>query len=87
MDNRKSVQNLCLTICLSLRATNLPQFSLTKLILSRDLPCSVVTSQIAFDQQDLLSSLKFEVVMDCHCLVQVSNLETLDSINFTYLSC
>ena len=41
-----------------------PDLSLSKLMVSHDLPHSRVTNQIAFDQQDLYSSPEFERAMD-----------------------
>ena len=52
-------------------------------MVSCDLSRSVVTNQIAINQQDLDSSLKFERAMDCCCQAQVCKLETLDFITFT----
>ena len=52
-------------------------FSLTKLMVSHDLPRSAVTIQIAFEQLDLHSTPEFERAMDCCCQVMVSRLETL----------
>ena len=53
------------------------QNSLTKLMVSHDSLRSMVTSQIAFDLQDLESNLKFECRMDRYCQVLVSKFETL----------
>ena len=60
-------------------------FSLTKLIVSHDLPRTTVTNQIAFDQRDLYSTLEFERTMARLCQALVSKLETSDTITFTYL--
>ena len=60
-------------------------FSLTKLIVSHDLPRTTVTNQIAFDQRDLYSTLEFERTMARLCEALVSKLETSDTITFTYL--
>ena len=51
-------------------------FSLTKLMVSHDLPRSTVTNQIAFDQRDLHSTPEFERVLEHRCQVLVSKLET-----------
>ena len=39
-------------------------FSLTKVMVAYDLPCSTVTDQTAFGQQDLPSTPEFERAMD-----------------------
>ena len=54
--------------------------SLTKLMVSHDLPSSMVTNQIAFDQQDLHSTPEFERTMDRCYQALLSKLETLDTI-------
>ena len=48
-------------------------FSLTKLMVSRDLPRSTVTKQIAFDQRDLHLTPVFERAMDRHCSALLPN--------------
>ena len=53
---------------------------LTKLLVSHDLLRSMVTNQIAFDQQDLNSTPAFERATDRRCQGLVSKLETLDTI-------
>ena len=55
-------------------------------MVSHDLPRSMVTNQIAFDQRDLYSAPEFERTMDRRCQVLVSKLETSDTITFTELS-
>ena len=50
-----------------------------------DLPRSIVTNQITFDQQDSNSIPDFERAMDPSCQTLVSNLETLDTITFILL--
>ena len=57
--------------------------SLTKLMVSHDLPRSTVTNQIVFDQRDLYSAPEFEGTMDHRCQALVSKLETSDTITFT----
>ena len=57
--------------------------SLAKLMVSHDLLCSMVSNQIAFDQQDSSLIPKFERVMDRCFQVLVPKLETLDTITFT----
>ena len=52
--------------------------TIKKFAVSRDLPRSTVTEQIAFDQRDLHSTPVFERAMYRHCLALVSKLETLD---------
>ena len=52
------------------------QFSLVKLMVLHDLPCSMVTNKIAFDQQDLHSTPEFEHAMERRCQPLVSKLET-----------
>ena len=47
-------------------------------MVSRDLPHSMVSKQIAFDQRDLHSTPVFESALDRHCQTMVSKLETLD---------
>ena len=59
--------------------------SLIKLMVSYDLPRSMVTDQITFDQQDLNSVPDLECVMDRGYQMLVSNLESVDSITFTLL--
>ena len=44
---------------------------------SNDLPNSVLTKQVAFDQRGLHSTPEFERAMDRRCHVLVSKLETL----------
>ena len=51
-------------------------------MVSHDLPRSVVTNQIVFDQGDLHQTPETERVMDCHWQALVSKLETLDTITF-----
>ena len=53
------------------------EISLTKLMVSHDLPCSTVTNQIAFDQRDSNMIPEFERTMDRRCQALVSKLETL----------
>ena len=53
------------------------QFSLTKLLISPDLLCSMVANQIAFDQRDSNLIDKFQRAMDRCC-------EALDSIEFDF---
>ena len=50
--------------------------SLTKLMVSHDLSCSMVTNQIVFDQRDLHSTPEFERMMDHRCHALVFKLET-----------
>ena len=45
-------------------AQHFPEYSLTKMMVSRDLPRSTVTKQIAFDQRDLHSTPVLECAMD-----------------------
>ena len=52
------------------------------LMVSRDLPRSVVTSHNEFDQRDLHSTPEFERVMNRRCQARVSKLETADTIIF-----
>ena len=52
-------------------------------MVSHDLPRSMVTNQITFDQRDSNSLPDFERAMDRRCQSLVSNLETLDTITFT----
>ena len=59
--------------------------SLIKLMVSYDLPRSIVTNQITFDQQDSNSVPNFERATDPSCQTLVSNLETLDTITFILL--
>ena len=47
-------------------------------MVSHDLPRSMVTKQIAFDQRDLHSTPVFERTMDRRCQELVSKLETLN---------
>ena len=54
-------------------------------MVSHDLLRSLVTYQIAFDQQELYSTSEVERSMDRRCQVLVSKLETLDTITFTLL--
>ena len=53
-------------------------FSLTKLMVSRDLPRSTVTKQITFDQRDLHSTPVFGTREGSSLLRTGSKLETLD---------
>ena len=46
---------------------NFGLISLTKLMVSRDLPRSTATKQIAFNQRDLHSTPLFERAIDRHC--------------------
>ena len=64
---------------LDLRA---PNISLTKLMISHDLPRSTVNNQIAFDQRDLYFTPEIERMMDHGCQMLVSKLETLDTTTF-----
>ena len=59
--------------------------SLIKLMVSYDLPRTIVTNQITFDQQDSNSIPDFERAMNPSCQTLVSNLETLDTNTFTLL--
>ena len=59
-----------------LQAGNTSQFSLTKLIVSHDFPCSTGTNQMSFDQQDSNTIPEFERTMDRRCQALVSKLET-----------
>ena len=52
-------------------------------MVSYDLPRSIVTNQITFDQQDSNSIPDFERAMNRGCQTVVSNLEILDTITFT----
>ena len=61
------------------------EISLTKLMVSHDLPRSMVTDQIAFDRPDLHSTSKLEHAMDRFCRALVSKLKTSDAITFTQL--
>ena len=56
--------------------------SLTKLVVSHDLPRSEGTYQIAFDQSSMHSTLEFEGLMDRPYQALVSKLETLDTVTF-----
>ena len=60
-----------------------PNVSLTKVMVSHDLPRSTITNQIAFNQWDLHSTLEFERAMDHRYQALVSQLETWDTITFT----
>ena len=68
-------------------------FSLTKLMVSHDLPRSTVTNQIAFVKRDSKSISSLKRAMDrCYqalisCFFLVSKLETLDIISFNLLYC
>ena len=57
--------------------------SLTKLMVSHDMPHSTVTNQSAFDQQYLFSTPELESTMDRGCQALVSKLESSDTITFT----
>ena len=46
-------------------------------MVSHDLPCSIVTNQIAFDQRDSNTIPEFECTIDRRCQALVSKLETL----------
>ena len=46
---------------------SIPQYSLTELMVSHDLPRSKLTNQIAFDEQDLHFTPEFERTMDRRC--------------------
>ena len=59
--------------------------SLIKLMVSYDLPRSMVSNQITFDPHNSNSFPDFERVMDRGCQMLVSNLETLDTITFTII--
>ena len=52
-------------------------FSLTKLMVSHDLPRSMVTNQITFDGLDFHLTSEFELAMDRRCQALVFKLETL----------
>ena len=67
----------------SIRVIMCQHCSLTKLMVSHDLPRSTVTNQITFDQQDFHSTPEFERAIDRRCQALVSKLETLDTITFT----
>ena len=54
-------------------------------MVSQDLPHSMVTNQIAFDQQDLHSTPEIEHMMERHCQALISKLETSDNMTFTSL--
>ena len=67
-------------------ATGFIEFSLAKLIVSHDLPHSVVTIRTTFDQLDLHSTPEFERTMDRCCQVLISRSDTSGTITFTKLN-
>ena len=71
--------NICLWIHSLLSYLNL-LCSLTKLMVSLDLPRWIVTNQMAFDQRDLYWTPEFKRAMDRCCHSLVSKPETSDTI-------